>query len=306
MRLPRVSVAAVLFAGTISAIFPQQQAPTGFRAGVDAVMIDVSVFTGNAPVSGLTAADFALTDNGVAQTITSAAVEQLPIDLTLVLDASGSMKSATDRVRLETLRIASGLGADDGFRLMKFATLVASSRLQRVGGMTGLDFPSPGGSTSFYQALLSSLIVARRVGTADRRQLIVAMSDGQDSSSFLNPQDVLRAAQSSDAVLHVFLVRSPSGGTPAAGWHPYWDAETVPLDAIAAQTGGWCYREQTAEIDVARRMADVVTGFRTSYVLRYTASGVPQAGWHDVAIQVNKPGKFVVRAKKGYFGAGGR
>lgn len=306
MTLGFVRRAGVVVVLAASATPAQQQAPTGFRAGVDAVMIDVSVFNGNAPVPGLTASDFTLTDNGVTQTITSAAIEKLPIDLTLVLDASGSMKSATDRVRLETVRIASGLGATDGFRLIKFATLVASTPLQRAGDITGLDFPSPGGSTSFYQALVSSLIVARRVGTADRRQLIIAMSDGDDSTSFLGPQDVRRAAEASDAVLHVFLVRSNGGGASAAGWLPFWETGTVPMDAIAAQTGGQCYREQATEIDIARRVADVVTGFRTSYVLRYTAAGVKPDGWHDVIIQVNKPGKFTVRAKKGYFGAAGR
>src|SRR5262249_26341382 len=40
-----------------------------YRSSVDAVAIDVAVLAGARPVSGLTAADFEITDNGVRQTI---------------------------------------------------------------------------------------------------------------------------------------------------------------------------------------------------------------------------------------------
>jgi hypothetical protein len=40
----------------------------------------------------------------------------------------------------------------------------------------------------------------------------------------------------------------------------------------------------------------------TSYTVRYILEGVPLKGWHDLAVKVTKPGKYVVRARKGYFG----
>ena len=45
--------------------------------------------------------------------------------------------------------------------------------------------------------------------------------------------------------------------------------------------------------------------FRTSYVLRYSPTGVPAGGWHDVDVRLNRPGRFEVRARKGYFGETG-
>src|SRR5262245_5433653 len=62
-----------------------------FRSGVDGVVIPVSVRTGNKPVTGLTAADFVLRDNGVVQELQSVAAEKIPIDVTLLLDLSSSV-----------------------------------------------------------------------------------------------------------------------------------------------------------------------------------------------------------------------
>jgi len=305
MRLAPLSIAALLTAMSITP-FAQQQAPAPFRTGVDAVMIDVSVFTGNMAVAGLTAGDFVLTDNGIQQSVTTAGVESLPVDLTLVLDASGSMNNVIDRIQRDTRTIAKGLRPDDGLRLITFATLVSSAGLTRARDVGDLNLPETGGSTSFYNALLSALVVARRTGTADRRQLVVAMSDTDDSTSLLGPKDVQKAAAASDAVLHLFKVSSPTGSIPASGWQPYWMSSDPPaLTVIAEQTGGQAYFDQVVT-DIPAKVAQVLSAFRTSYVLRYTATGVKPEGWHEVVIRVNKPGKFVVRAKKGYFGAPGR
>ena len=64
-----------------------------FRSGRDAVRVDVLVSVGNAPVSGLRAADFILTDNRVPQAIAESTLEDVPIALTLLLDASRSISS---------------------------------------------------------------------------------------------------------------------------------------------------------------------------------------------------------------------
>ena len=68
-----------------AAVALAQQAPSQpvFRAGVDAVMVDVSVQTSDRPVSGLTAADFQLRDNGVQQEIVVSTIDAVPVSLTV-------------------------------------------------------------------------------------------------------------------------------------------------------------------------------------------------------------------------------
>jgi VWFA-related protein len=302
----RVRAAAALTLAALASLSlatTPQQAPT-FRTGVDAVTIDLSVFVGNSAVAGLTTADFVLTDNGVKQDLTSLAVETMPIDLTLVLDASGSVRTQTERMRTDMRVIAHMIRPVDGFRLLTFSTLVSAPLgLGLSREPSALDFAEPGGGTSFYNAVVSALIAAQRTGTADRRQLIVAMSDARDTTSFLDANDVRAAASTSDGVLHLFVIRQVGGATtPSSGWLPYWgEADLNALRLAADQTGGQLYDNQTIT-DVPAKVDEVLNAFRTSYVLRYVATGVTPAGWHEVVVRVSKPGKFVVRAKKGYFG----
>ena len=67
----RLVIAAILAAQVAA---PPQ---TTFRSGVEVVELDVSVMRGGAPVAGLTARDFALTDNGVPQDLQTVPLEKL-------------------------------------------------------------------------------------------------------------------------------------------------------------------------------------------------------------------------------------
>ena len=63
-----------------------------FKAGVELVRVDVSVTRGGQPVRGLTAADFSIVDAGVPQRVNGVMlVEDLPLDVQMVLDTSGSV-----------------------------------------------------------------------------------------------------------------------------------------------------------------------------------------------------------------------
>ena len=74
-----------------------------FRAGIDIVRLDVSVMNGPSPVPGLTHDNFLVFDNGVQQSIDAVAIQNAPINLTLLLDTSDSMRED----RLNNLIIAS-------------------------------------------------------------------------------------------------------------------------------------------------------------------------------------------------------
>src|SRR6187431_59141 len=80
------------------------QQPT-FRLATPSVVLDVSVTRDGKPVAGLTVPDFRLVDNGVRQTITDVNREQLPVDVTLIADLSGTAEGP----RLDAFRRALSL-----------------------------------------------------------------------------------------------------------------------------------------------------------------------------------------------------
>src|SRR6185503_16443106 len=127
------------------------------------------------PVSGLRAADFQLLDNGIVQDVALAAVESLAVDVTLVLDTSGSLEGeALNVLKRGVQDIAASLRTTDRVRLVTFnADITDAFGLQPGGTRLSLDRIDAGGGTSFYNGLAAALIAFPR---ADRPQLIFGFS----------------------------------------------------------------------------------------------------------------------------------
>ena len=96
-----------------------------FRSSVQAVSVNVTVRDRNAAVGGLTAEDFDLTDNGVRQAVTAVALEAAPLDISLVLDGSGSMSGAVETLKKDVQTISAMLRPDDRLRVITFASRVS-------------------------------------------------------------------------------------------------------------------------------------------------------------------------------------
>ena len=90
MMRPSAGLAAMFaIAGLASAAAAPQQ-PLVFSSRVQAVLVDALVTQNGRPVSGLTAADFEVRDNGVLQKIDLLDAANLPINAVLALDTSAS------------------------------------------------------------------------------------------------------------------------------------------------------------------------------------------------------------------------
>ncbi len=261
-----------------------------FRTSTDVVSVNVTVRAGRSPVRGLTSADFELLDNGVRQTIDAISIEEIPIDLTLVLDTSGSTAAVIDRFKAGAHGLSAMLRPRDRVRLISVSTMVVE-----IFGLTpaGLPLPVEGlqarGTTSLHDALLLSLA---RPSPEGRRQLVIAFTDGFDTTSILPGQGLVAAASRSDAALHIVL----AGGV---GLPPTMRS----LRAAAEVSGGELYtRAEFADVTEAFR--SVFDDFRQSYVLQYTLAGVDRRGWHDLTVNLTKAlgRRYTLRSRRGYFG----
>ena len=276
---------------------------TVFRARTESVAISASAKRGNDPVANLTAKDFRLTDNGVAQTVEAVTIESVPLDVTLFMDTSGSTAGALDRMKSNVLSIATMLRPDDQFRLMTIGMSVETPvPWQRAGNPISLDMKAVPGISLVYDALFVALTHAP---TAGRRHLIVAMTDGRDCGSLLDGPRIVDASGRSEAVLHWIYVSNQGDfdQSSVAAWCSPTDAGEVEFVAeAAARTGGDKHRSRFGDPAV-RTFARILDEFRQSYVLRYSPQGVKSGGWHAVTVQVPAQPALIIKARSGYFGS---
>ena len=278
-----------------------------FKVAVDGVAVDVLVTRGKTPVTGLTASDFVLRDNGVEQRLESVLLQDVPVTLWLVLDASGSvhgdllaaLKSAAQGVAaaLRPIDRAGLVTFNHGVRVLVRTPAAAAQLAPHI------DAIEAAGDTSLYDATFTVLAMRPR---SFARSLVLVFSDGEDTSSWLDPRDVIRAAQRSDIVVHAVLARNvqdvPSALGRAATARRLFDIDpylfgAAYLPRLVDETGGSLHRAQASGLRDA--FVRILDEFRSRYVLTYVPHGVEAKGWHELDVRV-KRGGLDVRARRGY------
>ena len=272
-----------------------------FRTRAELVSVDVLVTDSRAPIAGLTAADFELTDNGTPQTIEQVYVEQLPLNVIMVLDSSASVEGE----RLRSLK-AGATTVIDRLRPRDRAALVSFSHRLDLGAALTADAATLRGSVNALDAagstaLRDAAFAALALRTADStRTLVLLFSDGLDTSSLLSEDQVLEIASRSDAIVYAIGIREATVGG-RSGFPLRNDAPTDHrfLERLSRETAGrLLYAEQNR--DIARTFARVLDEFNTRYVLGYAPHGVAGNGWHRLEVRLKKRSGTVL-ARRGYF-----
>jgi Ca-activated chloride channel family protein len=292
--------------GVVLAALLTAQAPAVFRGGVAAVRVDVLVTSRGVPVRGLTAEDFVVKDNGVAQRVGVVDRTALPATVVLALDRSASVSGR----KLAQLRAAARVLLSELRPRDEAALLAFDYRIERLHEPTtdkeaisrALERLEPGGASSVIDALYLSL--KRHWGTG--LPLVVLFTDGQDTASWLENEDVLRAARESSTLVHVVgtdgsglrLARSTRG----AGFGPVFaEPGYVYLLRRAAETTGGSYWAVESE-DLESTFRRVLEAANERYVLSYEPQGVARAGLHQLVVSVRRRG-VEVRARRAYVAA---
>lgn len=305
-RIPALALTLTALCAGFGALEAQEQQQPTFRSGTNVVTVDVSVRKGNFPVAGLRAGDFAVTDNAVPQTVTSVGIERLPVNVSLLLDTSGSVSNIIDSLKSQMRDAAALLNSADRLRLLVFAGDASQVfPMQAPGAELPLDEVKANGlGTSLYDSLAATLFRQRE---PDRGELVVAFSDGIDTTSAMSVKKLEQVASRSEAVLYAFVVRSPELVQLCRGTQ---DIQGMPrlcdqsaLKRVAEITGGRIY-ETLPGNHIPQGLSRALDEFRTSYTLRYTLTGVARPGWHDIKVRVMNPAArgATIRARRGYFG----
>lgn len=265
-----------------------------FRSGVDSVSLDVSVRQRGREIGDLTATDFDVRDNGLPQQILDVTRQVLPIDVTFVIDLSGSVDGPLlGAVTRAVEAVGPRLRPADRAAVLTFNTRVREVRPLSEGGLpTPLALGRATGQTSLFDALTVGLIAPPEPG---RRRMLLLFTDGQDGASFIDGTSLLDLARRSEMAVFTVALTQGTARRPQKAVH------AALFEALGEATGGTVVTLQQDQ-DLEASFVQAFDDFRTSYVLRYAYDGPARPGWHVLSVRVTRRGDYDVRARQGYFG----
>jgi len=259
---------------------------------VDVVQLHVSALDKDSHfVKGLAKEDFKIQEDGRPQTMSGFEVaENLPLNIGLVIDSSGSMEKGMPFVREATAALFRALirPKDQGFVLEfrdrpKFLQELTSdsAALQRA----SQDLRAQG-ATALYDAVILGLYQFR---TLQGRKALVVVTDGDDNRSHVEYETLLRYARSAGAPIFFIAVNIPLTD---------FKSRKI-IHEIAKESGGEVFSiGSAAKIgEVTHRIEEEL---RSQYILAFrTDSQKPPGEYRAVTVAVNKPG-ITARTIRGY------
>ncbi|HEY2931918.1 MAG TPA: VWA domain-containing protein [Acidobacteriota bacterium] len=288
--------------------------PQGFRIGVrvDQVYLSVNVRsleTGGF-VRGLKREEFRILEDGVSQEITNFNSEAVPVHVALLLDTSGSVQEELADFRRAILSFVKALTREDKIALVTFsdqAKLILNwtSDPQKIELAAKSVYSK--GRTVFYDALYVTFDDLLK--DVSGKKAVIVFTDGIDTASSVDYQQVLRLAVKSEAMVYFVskLDQYAAGAIEGRLLYPFEPSLKEDfinrvrreIDHLSAQTGGAVLNYAAMSLtDIYARVAEEL---RNQYYIGYQSSNPARDGaWRKIEIDVLRPG---VRAttRAGYY-----
>jgi VWFA-related protein len=259
------------------------------REYVDAIQVTVTVTDdeGNY-IQKLPRGAFRLFEDGREQTIASFASEDVPLELAVAVDISGSMTTAMTRLKDAVKRFLGAIPSRDQVTLLGFNDTVfplARRVLDPAERMRAVDRLAPWGATALYDVLVQG---TNMLGQPGARKSLVVFTDGEDQGSRVSPDDAERRLQASDVTL--YMIGQGRGVT-----HDYLRRI---MTRLVTPTGGRMFSTDKIEaLDDA--FSDLLEELSNQYLLSYQPTNATRTdAWREIRVEVE--GGYHVRARQGY------
>ena len=284
---------------------PTAIAQQRFRAGVELVPLNVSVTDGTRFITDLEQEEFEVFEDGMKQNVSFFSRRQQPIALAILLDTSNSMEDKLATAQQAAVGFAKRLRPDDVAEVIGFSTQVRilqtftsdAAAVERAIRETTAD-----GSTALYNAIYISLKELKKIKAKSeediRRQAIVVLSDGDDTSSLLPYEEVLELAKRSETAIYTIGIRPPDLGRAT-----FKEAEYV-LRSLAQETGGRSFFPSSVH-ELPKIYDSISQELSTLYSVAYASKNPAKNGkWRRIVVRVTRPG-LLTRTRQGYYGPSG-
>ena len=301
----RLALAVALAAACAAALSAQGQR---IRSGVELVSLNVTVTEGGGTgkyLTDLKEEEFEVYEDGARQKVTFFSRTLQPISLALLLDTSASMEERMSVAQEAAIGFAKQLRKEDQASVIDFDSQVRilspftndAAALEKA-----IRTTSPNGSTSLYNAIYISLKELKKVkatATSEiRRQAIVLLSDGDDTSSLIEFEEVLDLAKRSETVIYAIGLRQ---GELAR--REFKEAEFV-LKQLSNETGGRAYFVNDAR-ELQKIYQSIWDELSSQYSIAYSSANPKRDGaWRRIQVRLLRPNASA-RTKLGYYGPTG-
>ena len=294
----------------------QEGVPPGFRIGVEVNEVYLSVSARSLETSGfvrgLTKEDFRVLEDGIPQEITNFNSESVPAHVVILLDISGSVQGELPEFRRAIVNFAGALTKEDKIAIITFSDkskliLDWTSDAKKVEFAANSVYSK--GTTVYYDALYVTF--ADLLKNISGRKAVIVLTDGIDTASSTNFQQIERLALRSEAMVY-FVSKLDEYAAMAAGARWAYPLEPSLKDAfiqrvrsemntLATETGGAVLNYVAMSLnDIYQRVAEEL---RNQYYIGYLPTNRAKDGaWRKIEIQIRKPG-VQATTRAGYYAA---
>lgn len=259
------------------------------KVNVEAIQVTVTVTDDKGRfVGGIPRSAFRVLEDGKQEPITYFASEDVPLELVVAVDISGSMTPSMPKLKTAVKGFLVAvppknqvtlLGFNDSVFALTRKTTDPSERVRSV------DRLAPWGATALYDVILRAVdMLGRQIG----RKALVVFSDGEDQGSHVSLEDVERKLQASDVTLYMI----------AQGRGISQDYLKKTMQRLTVPTGGRTFTTDSVD-QLHDAFEDLLDELSHQYLIGYQPSNILRDDtWREIKVQVE--GQTNVRARQGY------
>jgi VWFA-related protein len=284
------------------------------KTETDLVNLNVSVFNNKSKtfVGSLNKEDFKVLENGKEQTVTYFASTDVPFDLVLLVDLSGSTSEKRDLIKQSTLRFIEAARPSDRLAIVTFSdtpTVISPLTLDRAQLTASVAQMEGTGGSNVWDAVKFALDKVVGPKSLERRRAVVLMSDGVDGSLFrvgtaqgsqTTFADLIEdVRQTATLIVPIYLDTEESMGNPFTKVE-YENARHA-LNLLAQESGGTYYKARKLS-DLNGVYEQVINDLGKVYSLGYQPTNPARDGsWRWVQVSIVNHPELVARARPGYY-----
>lgn len=300
LRLGALALLAVLYAGStcIAAIGQDPDEPV-VVLNTEVVLVNVVATGKDGFVTGLSATDFAVAENGTPQAIEFFGAETTPFSVVILLDTSGSMGFKFRLARVAAARFMDRVRPTDRVAVCLFGSDVRRAQDFTPGGHDlddSLWDVTEKGTTKMYDGIAEAAKMLS--GRPEQRRAIFLLSDGADFGSRASYDDAIDAANAAGVTIYGIDLE-PISQESSASRMDTMRARGV-LNGLSNKTGGRFFATKSNGSGLSEAFDQIVDELGHQYTLGYTPTNLKRDGtWRAIAVTSSRAG-LRLRARSGY------